>query len=114
MATVPPHPSTVHDAAGGAFGAHGQQAGQQPAVQSLNQSAEFFLSNYRLGKTLGIGSFGKVGYCSLCTGTQTSAAVQLSCFVARTWDNHMLPRQQHGTYIGKLWITMSAASVYRL
>ena len=25
-----------------------------------SQSAEFFLSNYRLGKTLGIGSFGKV------------------------------------------------------
>ena len=24
-----------------------------------SQSAEFFLSNYRLGKTLGIGSFGK-------------------------------------------------------
>eukprot|EP00798_Chlamydomonas_sp_ICE-L_P002735 gene2735-12607_t len=24
------------------------------------QSAEFFLSNYRLGKTLGVGSFGKV------------------------------------------------------
>lgn len=32
----------------------------QPYVQSSNQSAEFFLSNYRLGKTLGIGSFGKV------------------------------------------------------
>ncbi|KAG2452015.1 hypothetical protein HYH02_003056 [Chlamydomonas schloesseri] len=29
-------------------------------VQGYNQSAEFFLSNYRLGKTLGIGSFGKV------------------------------------------------------
>lgn len=27
---------------------------------SGQQSAEFFLSNYRLGKTLGIGSFGKV------------------------------------------------------
>ena len=26
----------------------------------VNQTAEFFLSNYRLGKTLGIGSFGKV------------------------------------------------------
>lgn len=32
----------------------------QPYVQSSNQTAEFFLSNYRLGKTLGIGSFGKV------------------------------------------------------
>mmetsp|Transcript_2344 Transcript_2344/g.7017 ORF Transcript_2344/g.7017 Transcript_2344/m.7017 type:complete len:506 (-) Transcript_2344:768-2285(-) len=29
-------------------------------MQDANQSAEFFLSNYRLGKTLGIGSFGKV------------------------------------------------------
>jgi hypothetical protein len=29
-------------------------------MQSANQTAEFFLSNYRLGKTLGIGSFGKV------------------------------------------------------
>lgn len=27
----------------------------------MAQTAEFFLSNYRLGKTLGIGSFGKVG-----------------------------------------------------
>lgn len=26
----------------------------------ISQGAEFFLSNYRLGKTLGIGSFGKV------------------------------------------------------
>lgn len=33
-----------------------------PPVQSLNQTAEFFLSNYRLGKTLGIGSFGKVSH----------------------------------------------------
>jgi 5'-AMP-activated protein kinase catalytic alpha subunit len=32
---------------------------QAPNVQSFTQSAEFFLSNYRLGKTLGIGSFGK-------------------------------------------------------
>ncbi|KXZ45443.1 hypothetical protein GPECTOR_54g184 [Gonium pectorale] len=30
------------------------------SMQGYNQSAEFFLSNYRLGKTLGIGSFGKV------------------------------------------------------
>lgn len=37
---------------------HHQQ--QQPHVQSANQTAEFFLANYRLGKTLGIGSFGKV------------------------------------------------------
>jgi hypothetical protein len=50
---------------------HPQQAAAQPAVQSLNQSAEFFLSNYRLGKTLGIGSFGKVSNCGaadLCKG----------------------------------------------
>ena len=43
-----------------------QQPPQQPLQQPLqqppqqNSSAEFFLSNYRLGKTLGIGSFGKV------------------------------------------------------
>jgi hypothetical protein len=32
-----------------------------PGPQGLSQqsSSEFFLSNYRLGKTLGIGSFGK-------------------------------------------------------
>jgi hypothetical protein len=29
-------------------------------MQDVNQTAEFFLANYRLGKTLGIGSFGKV------------------------------------------------------
>lgn len=57
---MPPHPSTVHDAATGGYAVHPQQAAAQPGVQSLNQSAEFFLSNYRLGKTLGIGSFGKV------------------------------------------------------
>ena len=33
---------------------------QQQQQQRLNPTAEFFLSNYRLGKTLGIGSFGKV------------------------------------------------------
>eukprot|EP00879_Flechtneria_rotunda_P015550 GHRR01016262.1.p1 GENE.GHRR01016262.1~~GHRR01016262.1.p1 ORF type:complete len:183 (+),score=45.10 GHRR01016262.1:312-860(+) len=57
MAALPPHPSTVpHDAA--TYAPPQQPAA--PGVQSLNQSAEFFLSNYRLGKTLGIGSFGKV------------------------------------------------------
>jgi 5'-AMP-activated protein kinase catalytic alpha subunit len=49
MAGVSPHPS-AQDAA----------AAAHPNVQSYNQTAEFFLSNYRLGKTLGIGSFGKV------------------------------------------------------
>ncbi len=38
--------------------------GPDPA-QGINQSAEFFLSNYRLGKTLGIGSFGKVSLTDL-------------------------------------------------
>ncbi|KAL3150535.1 Serine/threonine-protein kinase SIK1 [Trebouxia sp. C0010 RCD-2024] len=38
---------------------HRQYSMGDPA-QGVNQSAEFFLSNYRLGKTLGIGSFGKV------------------------------------------------------
>jgi 5'-AMP-activated protein kinase, catalytic alpha subunit len=35
-------------------------ASQETSPGYSNQSAEFFLSNYRLGKTLGIGSFGKV------------------------------------------------------
>lgn len=39
---------------------YGEHQQQQPGIQSYNQTAEFFLSNYRLGKTLGIGSFGKV------------------------------------------------------
>ena len=38
--------------------------GPDPA-QGINRSAEFFLSNYRLGKTLGIGSFGKVSLTDL-------------------------------------------------
>ena len=41
-----------------AYAAHQQQQQQQGFS---SQTAEFFLSNYRLGKTLGIGSFGKVG-----------------------------------------------------
>jgi len=44
-------------------GAQGQSTRASPQSQSnrtLSASAEFFLSNYRLGKTLGIGSFGKV------------------------------------------------------
>ena len=62
MSRVQPHPSAPHEEA-----AHHAAAGQQPhsssiPVQSLNQTAEFFLSNYRLGKTLGIGSFGKVSW----------------------------------------------------
>lgn len=36
-------------------------AGQPGAQGFTSTSAEFFLQNYRLGKTLGIGSFGKVG-----------------------------------------------------
>lgn len=36
-------------------------AGQSQGFSS--QTAEFFLQNYRLGKTLGIGSFGKVRAC---------------------------------------------------
>ncbi len=51
-----------HDAAA-AQAAYQQQQAQQQAqglAQGYNQTAEFFLSNYRLGKTLGVGSFGKV------------------------------------------------------
>lgn len=40
--------------------AHRQYSMGPDPAQGVNQSAEFFLSNYRLGKTLGIGSFGKV------------------------------------------------------
>ena len=42
----------------------GDGAGHAGGAQSQgfsSQTAEFFLQNYRLGKTLGIGSFGKVG-----------------------------------------------------
>lgn len=64
MAGVPPHPSAVHGAPGAVYAPqvmqHAGVPGAPPPVQALNQSAEFFLSNYRLGKTLGIGSFGKV------------------------------------------------------
>lgn len=41
----------------------GDGAGYAGGAQSqgfTSQTAEFFLQNYRLGKTLGIGSFGKV------------------------------------------------------
>jgi len=51
----------VHPSEAPPTGAHVQQQHAQPAVHSANQTAEFFLANYRLGKTLGIGSFGKVG-----------------------------------------------------
>ena len=34
--------------------------GGDAASTSYSNQGEFFLSNYRLGKTLGIGSFGKV------------------------------------------------------
>ncbi len=39
--------------------AHEQQA-PPTSITDFTNTAEFFLSNYRLGKTLGIGSFGKV------------------------------------------------------
>jgi hypothetical protein len=57
MTSNPVHPS-IGDGTASYTGGPGQQA---PPVQSSNQSAEFLLSNYRLGRTLGIGSFGKVG-----------------------------------------------------
>lgn len=83
MAGVPPHPSTLPPQMqpDGRHAYHPMPAGsgpQHPATQppgalpqpqqhqhqqqpaASGQSAEFFLSNYRLGKTLGIGSFGKV------------------------------------------------------
>eukprot|EP00955_Chlamydomonas_euryale_P115813 366380-Chlamydomonas_euryale.AAC.2 len=69
--TQPPHGdggvpqgAPVHPAAHGAGAApqtpvSAVQPGAAP-MQGYNQSAEFFLSNYRLGRTLGVGSFGKV------------------------------------------------------
>ncbi len=50
--------TSVSPGDGGAAAGHAGQPGAQGFVSS---SAEFFLQNYRLGKTLGIGSFGKVG-----------------------------------------------------
>jgi 5'-AMP-activated protein kinase catalytic alpha subunit len=44
----------------GDAGAAPGHAGQPGAQGFASSSAEFFLQNYRLGKTLGIGSFGKV------------------------------------------------------
>ena len=71
MSAVPPHPGVGVGVPGAVYAQPMQQvpdaaaanaagAMPPPPVQSLNQTAEFFLSNYRLGKTLGIGSFGKV------------------------------------------------------
>ena len=37
-----------------------QQPTSSTGPQHLSQDAAFFLSNYRMGKTLGVGSFGKV------------------------------------------------------
>lgn len=48
-------PSAGVDAAAAAL--HPSHPGH---ADRLSQGAEFFLSNYRMGKTLGIGSFGKV------------------------------------------------------
>ena len=56
----------------GSEGGYAQMpASQQPA--STSQTAEFFLSNYRLGKTLGIGSFGKAR-CGVVVAGQRGAA----------------------------------------
>lgn len=55
-----------------------QQQQQQVPVQSLNQTAEFFLSNYRLGKTLGIGSFGKVR-CQAGAAPLGARALRMHC-----------------------------------
>ncbi|KAI8473376.1 MAG: kinase-like domain-containing protein [Monoraphidium minutum] len=65
MAGIPPHPSAAPGAPAAAYAPQAMQHAGVPGaplpVAALNQgSAEFFLSNYRLGKTLGIGSFGKV------------------------------------------------------
>lgn len=52
------HPASSPD--GSALNSPQSQQQQQPNAQSYGNGAEFFLANYRLGKTLGIGSFGKV------------------------------------------------------
>lgn len=52
-----PHPASSPD--GSALNSPGSLQ-QQASAQNYSNGAEFFLANYRLGKTLGIGSFGKV------------------------------------------------------
>ena len=53
-----------------------QQQQQQQQQQGYNQTPEFFLSNYRLGKTLGIGSFGKVLYPRAWSGATLQSAAE--------------------------------------
>ena len=55
---------------------HAQQQQQQQQQQGYNQTPEFFLSNYRLGKTLGIGSFGKVLYPRAWSGATPQSAAK--------------------------------------
>ena len=59
----------------------------QSDAQSMHQTPAFFLANYRLGKTLGNGSFGKVNTCLICNAetlhtSQLKANLLLICFVA--------------------------------
>lgn len=60
-------------------------AGQPGAQGFTSTSAEFFLQNYRLGKTLGIGSFGKVGSCGRPLFARCPAAAARQGDAARLW-----------------------------
>lgn len=57
MASAPQQPQNV---------SYATYDGNGEAPPGMNQTPAFFLANYRLGKTLGNGSFGKV-ICCPCT-----------------------------------------------
>ena len=64
-AATSPHPPPMEPDAGPGPAA---DSGTPPGAAA---AADFFLSNYRLGKTLGIGSFGKVRVCGRGAGAST-------------------------------------------
>jgi hypothetical protein len=75
-----------------------QQQQQQQGGGGYNQTPEFFLSNYRLGKTLGIGSFGKAGRprCRL------RLHVHRGCMTVQALTGVLAPRAVPGAMQGAL------------